>query len=135
MGMFDDLRCDMKLPNDCGVRNFQTKDTPDQYLEKYVIRANGTLMRQNFTQHTKDGAPPNPLDFDKPLTEFLEWRRKWTYFEEGDPTEYPDFHGDLCFYDLNSRNGEWWEFVARFTEGKCVKITLIDMPAELEGDG
>ena len=49
MGMFDYIRCDAELPETPlppprGAM-FQTKDTPDQGLDKYVITKDGTLVR------------------------------------------------------------------------------------------
>ncbi len=37
MGMFDYLRCEYPLPDEAPVDGWQTKDTPNQVLEKYVI--------------------------------------------------------------------------------------------------
>lgn len=48
MGIFDDVRCEMDLP-DCGEAcphvSFQTKTFPDPYMDKYVIKRDGTITR------------------------------------------------------------------------------------------
>ena len=49
MGLFDELRCDLLLPD--GWRPpegtwFQTKDTPDQYLSRYVLTDRGGLRQE-----------------------------------------------------------------------------------------
>ena len=49
MGLFDELRCDLLLPDGWrppeGMR-FQTKDTPDQYLSRYVLTDRGGLRQE-----------------------------------------------------------------------------------------
>ena len=44
MGMFDYLRCEYPLPDEAPVDGWQTKDTPNQVLEKYVITRDGRLV-------------------------------------------------------------------------------------------
>lgn len=48
MGMFDELRCDYPLPDgfDPAGDWFQTKDTPDQYLSRYILRSDGVLIEE-----------------------------------------------------------------------------------------
>lgn len=109
MGMFDYLRCEMPLPQrdgvpDRGWSTFQTKDTPDQLLNLFTIRADGSLSVKRDEQ-----------------TMLL-----------------TDFSGEICFYDLEG--GAWWEYVARFTDGKCAEIKFIEYrdrrgSHHLDGDG
>lgn len=54
MGMFDYLLCEKPLPGTVPAwigrdHDFQTKDTPAQYLETYVIREDGTFSDGEFT--------------------------------------------------------------------------------------
>lgn len=46
MGMFDEVICEMPLPDGWEHPVFQTKDFEDPYLDKYVIRADGRLIRK-----------------------------------------------------------------------------------------
>jgi len=48
MGMFDELRCEYPLPDgfDPHGERFQTKDTPEQYLDLYVLTSEGTLRHE-----------------------------------------------------------------------------------------
>ena len=97
MGMFDYIRVDPamlpeKLPEGL-LGGWQTKDTPEQYLATYEITKAGELH-------------------------LLRWTGKEYAFEEA----LDDFHGDLTFYTSDDRTGEWFEFVARFTEGKLARI-------------
>ena len=49
MGMFDYLRCSYPLPVEgAQALEYQTKDTPAQYLDQYEIRADGTLWHQDY---------------------------------------------------------------------------------------
>ena len=51
MGMFDDLRTEFPLPRwkrQFQRVKFQTKDTPAQFLDEYVIRKDGTLWHQEY---------------------------------------------------------------------------------------
>lgn len=81
MGMFDYIRVDPKLlPEKLpeGLAGFwQTKDTPLQYLETYVITEKGEL------HHVK-------------------WNGESYSFE----TALDDFHGDISFYDSQDKTDE-----------------------------
>jgi antitoxin YefM len=47
MGLYDNLLCKCPLPDGwVPTGTFQTKDTPAQYLDTYVIREDGTLLHQ-----------------------------------------------------------------------------------------
>lgn len=62
MGMFDELRCEYPLPDGWQpARLFQTKDTPDQWMATYVLRADGTLWRER-------PAPVEPVAYHGALT-------------------------------------------------------------------
>ena len=46
MSMFDELRCDYPLPDGFDPQGqwFQTTDTPEQSLARYILRSNGALV-------------------------------------------------------------------------------------------
>ena len=51
MGMFDDVRCRYPLPDPAhNGLNFQTKDTPSQSLDTYLISAEGRLFRREWVE-------------------------------------------------------------------------------------
>lgn len=52
MGLFDDVRCDVPLPDGFEGRSFQTKDFEDPYMDKYVITNAGRLVRLDGDQIT-----------------------------------------------------------------------------------
>lgn len=103
MGMFDYIRTEMPLPSEPkppADEWFQTKDVPtDQlWLARWVIGADGTL--------TKLGVKPGDASVLDPTRDEI----------------IHDFHGDIGFGEYDSATGESWYYVARFTEGKCVRI-------------
>jgi hypothetical protein len=58
MGMFDDLRCEYPLPAEgANALSYQTKDTPAQWMELYIIGADGRLMHEEYD--TEDHSDPN----------------------------------------------------------------------------
>ena len=98
MGLFDDVRCEMPLPDGYDPdrkRTFQTKDLGCD-MGDYRITGDGRLIRES------EGYFPN-----EKLGE-------------------TDFHGWLNFYDWVSETSEWHEYNAKFTDGKCVEITTVD---------
>jgi len=50
--------------------------------------------------------------------------RLWREVDEGGEVS-PPFHGDVDFYTIGDK-GQWWEYRARFTEGVCSKIILVE---------
>lgn len=36
------------------------------------------------------------------------------------------YHGDVRFYEYDTRANRFWEYIARFTEGRCVRIWCED---------
>ena len=61
MGLFDYVTCEYPLP--CGsppTRKWQSKTTPDQYMDRYVIKQDGSLWHEAYeiedrSDPTKDG--------------------------------------------------------------------------------
>ena len=102
MGFFDDIYCDMPLPDGhVPKRGLQTKSLDDPQMRKYRITVAGRLVRQ-FTAPDED-------------------------FDCG-------YHGIINFYDYDKPPGDpkfgydasyWHEYNAKFTDGKCVGITLV----------
>ena len=134
MGVFDYIRCELPLPktptpppeSDGGL--FQSKDTPDQWMTIYTITADGRLSwRPYHTAEVPKKERPYP-DADGPLALVGFIRRV-----EREP-EFVDFHGDIEFGTISTREGRYsggtWDYRARFTDGRCEKIDLIDYSPE-----
>lgn len=99
MGMFDDVVCEVPLPDGKSGKHFQTKDFEPAYLEKYTITADGRLIRDDPWWERPEGQPAKQMDMD--------------------------FHGVLNFYDYNTDTKERREFNAKFTDGKLAGIEAV----------
>jgi hypothetical protein len=129
MGMFDYVRCKYPLPvagaNDL---QFQTKDTPEQYMENYEIRENGTLWLEYYDIEDRSDAAmwerahpgetaPTKLDrFCGCMTRVNgHWKQK------------PDFTDTLRFYTtLGDHHSGWLEFMAQFAHGQLQFVELVE---------
>ncbi len=121
MGMFDYIKCNMPLPETPvppPSHGFQTKDTPDQYMTEYTITEDGRLSWKPYRiEEVPKAERPYPDAEDGSLRALCGILRR----AESD-AEFVDYHGDIFFYA--GGKGRWWEYKARFTDGKCEKITL-----------
>lgn len=110
MGMYDSIYCRYPLPG-LGVLDdeFQTKDTPPQFLEVYEIREDGTLWHQEYD--VVDRSDPEATGLRRicgiMARENLRWAQEW-------------YTGTIQFYTC--REGKWIEFVAEFLGGKLQQI-------------
>ena len=86
MGLFDDVRCDVPLPDGLqGGRwgQFQTKTFPEPYMEKYTITASGRLLHQaSLTQEAVDTNFHGILNFYGGDTE-SDWHEYNAKFTDG----------------------------------------------------
>lgn len=97
-------------------------------MERFTITEDGRLIH-----HTKryESVPraERPYPDDDGLLGFIGSIRG---IDAGD-VEVP-LHGDLNFYE-NDEKGDWWEYTARFTEGRLSRIWLLSHRAkETEGE-
>ncbi len=98
MGMFDNVRCEVPLPDGWHGRGMQTKDLGCT-LSTVTITKEGRLFGD---------------------------QREW-WWEKPQPLRDLEFHGDFTFYgNEGQRPGTpewaWHEYTARFTEGQLVRI-------------
>ena len=102
MGLFDDLRCHYPLPIEgANALDYQTKDTPAQFLDRYEIRADGTLWHYAYE-----------IEADPDEADRLHRSRRNRSWE---PVEH--FTGEIVFYS-DTDEGKWLEFSAYFVRGK-----------------
>ncbi len=121
MGMFDDLVCEVPLP-DGYHGDFQTKDF-DCGLDNYAIRSNGRLevLRYELVKDLEAAAD-----------------KVWPYKRANEHWEPVEFHGVIRFYGYD-RDGlpplaphdpsRWHEYEAKFTDGRLISIELKDQPS------
>lgn len=102
MGMFDYVRCDYPLPVEGAAKlQYQTKDTPSQFLDEYEIRADGTIWHQNYD--IEDRSDPLAKGFERLYGMATRINKRW---------EPVALTGEVVFYA-----GEF-EFSAHFIDGK-----------------
>jgi len=119
MGMYDELTCEMPLPEqprppECRV--FQSKDTPAQLLERYTITIVGRLIHHTVRY---EEVPESERPY--PHMPFIGCMRA---VPTGDVDT--NYHGMLEFYTYDSRTNEWWSYEAKFTDGQCVDIRCLE---------
>lgn len=116
MGMFDYLKCEYPISAPDTVREWQTKDTPEQYLATYKIDAAGELwfhkVDREYVDNGKKGLE-GLLGCMKVIGE--EWIKQ------------PDFRGEIRFYgneriDGRDEHQKWWEYSALFDDGKLISM-------------
>jgi len=140
MGMFDFLKCDYPLPigyEKLQDHEFQTKDTPEQYLLRYLITKDGRL-KEGYEKKEEVVAEETEQEEGSRLSSLIKKRKE-------QQEEFLDFHGDINFYTILSkkevvkegetivysdelesygfspdegRDTKWIEFCVRFTNGK-----------------
>jgi len=130
MGMFDYIRCKMPLPADPAppkVDLFQTKDTPtfQLWLDIWEIRGDGSLVKLGYRIEDRS-------DKTAPAGSWESLSGCMTKVYDPAMDETVPFHGDIHFYGFI--DGEWWEYRARFTDGICGRIDLIEYTPAKTGD-
>jgi hypothetical protein len=122
MGVFDTIYCEYSLPEHDFLKDildFQTKSL-DPKMTTYTLTADGRLLEHRYIQE------PVP-EKERPYYGKPEWNREMfrligslrtveTYFHD------MEWHGDINFYTPYA--GMWYEFTARFTEGKLDSIVF-----------
>jgi hypothetical protein len=122
MGMYDDLRCEYPLPAEgANALSYQTKDTPAQYCEQYVIREDGTLWGEEYD--TEDQSDPNAEGLMRLIGCATRVNKR--------PVQITDFIGELRFYtfmkdSFDDRDPDAWvEWSSYFVGGKLKEVHLI----------
>jgi hypothetical protein len=114
MGMFDYVRCEVPLP-DGYAGELQTKDFDSPYLLTHVITKEGRLLQGVLLRIEE--VPKAERDYpDAPDDDIRSWIGSQRHVTE---QRDANFHGMLSFYGLGDH-----EYVAKFTDGQLVGITL-----------
>jgi len=125
MGMFDWLDCKYPLPDGHVSKDheFQTKDTPLQFLEVYTITAAGRLVADecHYEEVTKEFW--ERVEKDAKASDDLRGRVR-RVVDSADVDQ--NFHGALVFYGDSETDGFWRTYRARFTDGALVRIELVE---------
>lgn len=117
--MFDTIICEYPLPDGNTETSFQSKNF-DCLLDTYKITADGDL-----TVFEYDNEVDGVYDDSHPTFAGLSKRKR-----VNERWEIVPYHGVFNFYggqwsnELQSHQGTWAEYVAKFTDGKLVEITV-----------
>lgn len=112
MGLFDYVRCHYPLPVEgAAALEYQTKDTPAQWLDEYEIRADGTLWHQDYD--TEDRSDPNAEGIARIFGCAARVNERW---------EPVTLTGEIVFYAGD------FEFSAYFVGGKLKHLETLQVP-------
>ena len=118
MGLYDEIRCERELPApEASGLLFQTKDTPAQFCEQYVIRADGTLWHETYD--TEDHSDPKAEGLHALIGCMTRVNQRW------EPCLYT---GEIRFYtdgDYGTDSAWWLEFSSYFKDGQMQLVNLI----------
>jgi len=118
MGMFDYMRCQYPLPVEGAQElEYQTKDTPAQWLDQYEIRVDGTLWHEDYD--IEDRSDQTADELHRILGMMTRVNERW----EPEPMT-----GEIVFY----ANG--FAFSAYFVDGMLKHLEILKAPnAEVTG--
>jgi len=125
MGLYDDVRCEYKLPGSTGlVQNdvFQTKDLGCM-MDSYTVTEDGELIHH---VHEYESVPEE----ERPHYGTPEWDKKLFKLVGCIRSKFikdmkVNYHGVIYIYTI-AKNHEWWEYEIKFTDGKVVDIKRIN---------
>ena len=136
MGVFDELQCELPLPGSEADRVnwvFQTKSLLDCGMEQYRITKEGRLVKERWRwlpEHSDDCASHEIVEGGR----WLEYKpcdcpvagAEQKPVQIGEPVDQ-DWHGYVRFYTGKGKDDgyRWWEYNAKFTDGKCVEIKCV----------
>lgn len=125
MGLYDDITVHYPLPVEgFDGHTFQTKDTPAQWLDKYEIRADGTLWHEAYD--TEDRSDPTTDGIGKLFGCLTRVNKRW------EPVT--GFTGEIEFHDtLTPQHTGWISFSAYLEHSRVVGMNLLkyEQPAEV----
>lgn len=136
MGMFDEIKCEWPLPVEgANALTYQTKDTPSQFCDLYMIRADGTLWHQDYdtedqsvagkwmAEHPGEALPEKMDIIENYCGCISRVNERWA--------QVVDFKGTVCFYgNITPGVRGRLEWAARFESGKLAAVTLVEPPQQ-----
>jgi hypothetical protein len=126
MGLYDNVKCEYKLPgatNEVQKDVFQTKDLGSM-MDSYTITEDGELLQsiREYYEVPEEERPNygTPEWDSKPYSRLL--GSMGSKFIENRKVNH---HSIIYIYTIAS-DREWWEYEIKFTDGKVVDIRRID---------
>lgn len=118
MGMFDYLTCEYPLPiKGANKYSYQTKDTPAQYLDNYLIDKDGQLWHEDYD--IEDRSNHNAKGFKRFIGCMTKVNKRLVK---------EDFTGEIRFYTISEFGDKkyfWIEFSSYFVNGKLKHLELL----------
>lgn len=115
MGLYDYLRCELPLPHSHNKLEFQTKDTPEQYMMHHTINAAGRLIFHYYQmEETPKAERPYP---NAPEDSFFSMCGSVRPKAGTERDVDLNFDGDINFYCDSDA-----DYRATFRHGDCVEI-------------
>lgn len=112
MGVYDQLRCKYPLPRPgANDLDYQTKDTPAQFIDNYEIREDGSLWHEAYD--VEDRSDPNSEGLAALFGCMARVNPRW---------ERVDITGEIVFY-TDDEPGVWVEWSAYFIGGQLQSMT------------
>ena len=102
MGMFDYIRYKEKT--------YQTKDTPNQWLDTYEIRDDGTLWVEKYDSEWVEDAEALLSGY------FIHKNQRWEHVKE--------FSGEIFFYEYDGK-GTDIEISSHFINGELKNLVVL----------
>lgn len=123
--MFDYVTCKYPLPHGANqLTGWQTKDTPEQFMDTYEIREDGSLWHHEHD--IEDRSDPNAEGLERLAGCMTAVNHRWV----SEPLT-----GEVRFYTYEGRDTTlWWEFSAYFVNGQLKHLETIRTPTP-EGGG
>lgn len=116
MGMFDYIRCEYPMPaTGANDLEYQTKDTPSQFMDLYLIRADGSLWREEYD--IEDQSDPNATGLDALVGCATRVNKRFVPF---------DLTGGVAFSYYDPASRELVEWSSYFLNGKLRELHLIE---------
>ena len=121
MGVFDNIIVEYPLPGllDRGWDwDWQTKDTPAQFMDVYKIDGDGELWHQAY--EIEDQSDPNAEGIRRFVGTMTRVNKRWE--------AVPTFTGTIRFYDGDASSWHqklrgWWEYEAVLLDGMVVDVS------------
>ena len=123
MGMYDNIQCDVPLPDGWQPSDLQSKDLACE-LDHYTITANGRLIRKYVSGYEDVPEAEWAYKNSDGLLEKIwhEASKKRKIYSVCDM----NYHGILNFYSMETPGNKWHEYRAKFTDGNLVTIEVVE---------
>lgn len=126
MGLYDDVKCEYKLPDAPKIIQndvFQTKDLGSM-MNSYTVTENGELIHHVHEYY--EVPEEERLNYGTPEWDQNRWCRLVGSMKIKHTKDTKiNHHGIIWIYTIG-KDREWWEYEIKFTDGKVVDVKRIN---------